>query len=190
MSIKKIWLGLMFLMPLIAQSGDKMQTFYDFNATDIIGETKSMSEYKGKVVLVVNVASECGFTPQYKGFQKLYETYREQGLEILAFPCNQFKEQESGTHKEIQNFCNVNYGITFPLFEKIEVNGEKTHPLYVFLKEEATGFMWTKSIKWNFTKFLIDRDGNVISRYGSATKPESIEDDIIRLLKEFVVNKE
>ncbi|HIC78986.1 MAG TPA: glutathione peroxidase, partial [Sulfurovum sp.] len=106
-----------------------MQTFYDFNATNIIGETIPMSNYKGKVVLVVNVASKCGFTPQYEGLQKLYKTYKEQGLEILAFPCNQFKEQEPGTHKEIQNFCNVNYGVTFPLFEKIDVNGENTQPL-------------------------------------------------------------
>jgi len=183
MNIKKIWLGLMLLLPFLAQAGDKMQSFYDFNATDITGDIKSMSEYKGKVVLVVNVASKCGFTPQYEGLQKLYETYKKDGLEILAFPCNQFNEQESGTNKEIQKFCNVNYGVTFPLFEKIDVNGENTHPLYKFLKEEATGFMWTKSIKWNFTKFLIDRDGNVITRYGSATKPKSIEDDIVKLLK-------
>lgn len=189
MNIKKIWLGLILLIPLLSQAGDKMQTFYDFNATNIIGETIPMSNYKGKVVLVVNVASKCGFTPQYEGLQKLYKTYKEQGLEILAFPCNQFKEQEPGTHKEIQNFCNVNYGVTFPLFEKIDVNGENTHPLYRFLKEEARGFMWTKSIKWNFTKFLIDRDGNVITRYGSSTKPDSIEEDIVKLLKEFVVNE-
>ena len=187
LNIKKIWLGLMLLMPLTSQAGDKMQSFYDFNATDIIGDIKSMSEYQGKVILVVNVASKCGFTPQYEGLQKLYDSYKKDGLEILAFPCNQFNEQESGTNKEIQSFCNVNYGITFPLFEKIEVNGDNTHPLYKFLKKEATGFMWTKSIKWNFTKFLIDRDGNIITRYGSSTKPASIEEDIVKLLKEFVV---
>jgi len=183
MNIKKIWLGLIFLMPIIAHSGDKVQSFYDFNATDIIGNTKRMSEYKGKVILVVNVASKCGFTPQYEGLQKLYERYHKQGLEILAFPCNQFKEQEPGSNRDIKNFCNVHYGVTFTLFEKIDVNGEHTHPLYIFLKKEATGFMWTKSIKWNFTKFLIDRDGKVITRYGSATKPESIEEDIVKLLK-------
>jgi glutathione peroxidase len=185
--IKKIGLGVFLLIPLISQAGDKMQTFYDFNATNIIGENISMSNYKGKVVLVVNVASKCGFTPQYEGLEKLYKAHHDQGLEILAFPCNQFKEQESGTNQEIKSFCTTNYGVTFPLFDKIEVNGENTHPLYTFLKKEATGFMWTQSIKWNFTKFLIDRDGNVITRYGSATKPESIEEDISRLLREFVV---
>ena len=167
-----------------------MQVFYDFNATSITGEVKSMSDYKGKVVLVVNVASKCGFTPQYEGLQKLYETYEKQGLEILAFPCNQFKEQESGTNEEIQKFCKVNFGVRFPLFEKIEVNGDNAHPLYQFLKKEATGFLGTESIKWNFTKFLIDRDGNVIDRFGSATKPTSMVGDIEKLLKEFVVNKE
>ena len=185
--IVKVLIGLLFIMPFTIQAGDNMKTFYDFNATDITGEEISMSEYKGKVVLVVNVASKCGFTPQYEGLEKLYKAYHNQGLEILAFPCNQFKEQESGTNKEIKNFCTVNYGVTFPLFEKIEVNGENAHPLYKFLKKEATGFMWSKSIKWNFTKFLIDRDGNVITRYGSATKPASIEDGILKLLKEFVV---
>jgi len=184
--LKKILILLSF-MPLVVQSGDKMQIFYDFNATDINGLKHNMSEYKGKVVLVVNVASKCGFTPQYEGLQELYKTYHDKGLEILAFPCNQFREQESGTHKEIQNFCQVNFGVTFPLFEKIEVNGDNTHPLYKFLKKEATGFLGTQSIKWNFTKFLIDKDGNVIERFGSSTKSASIEEDIEELLKEFVV---
>jgi len=164
-----------------------VQTFYDFNATDISGIEHNMSEYKGKVLLVVNVASQCGFTPQYEGLEKLYETYHEKGLEILAFPCNQFRAQEPGTDKEIQNFCKVNYGVTFPIFSKIEVNGEQRHPLYAFLKKEAKGILGTERIKWNFTKFLIDRDGNVIERYSSFTKPENMEKDIEKLLKEFVV---
>ena len=164
-----------------------MQIFYDFNATDISGVEHNMSEYKGKVLLVVNVASQCGFTPQYEGLEKLYETYHEKGLEILAFPCNQFRAQEPGTDKEIQNFCKVNYGVTFPIFSKIEVNGERRHPLYAFLKKEAKGILGTERIKWNFTKFLIDRDGNVIERYSSFTKPENMEKDIEKLLKEFVV---
>jgi glutathione peroxidase len=153
--MKNILLSLLFLVPLTSQAGETMpkdkQTFYDFNATSIIGENISMSKYKGKVVLVVNTASKCGFTPQYEGLQKLYDAYHDKGLEILGFPCNQFREQESGTHKEIQNFCKVNYGVTFPLFEKIDVNDENTHPLYQFLKKEATGFLGTQSIKWNFT---------------------------------------
>ena len=186
--MKKIWMALLFAMPLMLQAGEKMQSFYDFNATDIIGVEHNMTEYKGKVVLVVNVASECGFTPQYEGLQELYKTHHAKGLEILAFPCNQFKEQEQGTHKEIQNFCKVNFGVTFPLFEKIEVNGENTHIIYKFLKKEAKGLLGTESIKWNFTKFLIDRDGNIIERYGSTSKPKKIEKDIVKLLKEFVVN--
>jgi len=141
-----------------------------------------MSTYKDKVILVVNVASECGFTPQYEGLEKLYQTYASKGLEILAFPCNQFGGQEPKGEKEIQNFCKVNFGVTFPLFKKIEVNGDNTHPLYVFLKSEATGFLGTKAIKWNFTKFLIDKKGNVIDRYGSATKPKEMSKDIEKLL--------
>jgi len=159
-----------------------MVAFYTYKATDIKGVVHTMSEYTGKVVLVVNVASKCGFTPQYEGLQKLYEKYEKKGLVILGFPSNQFRKQEPGTNKEIQNFCKINYGVTFPLFAKIKVNGDDTHPLYKFLKKEATGFLGTKSIKWNFTKFLIDTKGNVLRRYGSLTKPMSIEDDIRVLL--------
>jgi len=166
-------------------AGAPMQKqFYDFEAKNIKGKTISMSQYKGKVVLIVNVASECGFTPQYEGLEKLYETYKEQGFEILAFPCNQFGDQEPGSSEEIQKFCSTKFSVTFPLFEKIEVNGDNTHPLYVFLKSEATGFLGSESIKWNFTKFLIDKKGNVIDRYGSATKPEKIAKDIEALLKQ------
>jgi glutathione peroxidase len=174
----------LLLLTLTLNAGEAMQKhFYDFSAKSITGEEVSMSTYKGKVVLVVNVASECGFTSQYEGLEKLYETYKDQGLVILGFPCNQFGGQESGTEKEIQNFCKLNFGVTFPLFEKIEVNGDGTHPLYIFLKSEATGFLGTKGIKWNFTKFLIDKNGNVVDRYGSSTKPKKIAKDIEKLLK-------
>ena len=164
-----------------------MQYFYDFTAIDIRGKEHSMSEYKGKVVLIVNVASQCGFTPQYEALQSIYEKYHKRGFEILAFPSNQFQEQEPESEKVIQKFCEINYGITFPLFSKINVNGKSSHPLYQFLKKEAKGFLGTQSIKWNFTKFLIDRDGNVIRRYGSNIKPQKIERDIDSLLKEFVL---
>ena len=160
-----------------------MKHFYDFSAKTIDGSTISMSTYKNKVVLVVNVASKCGYTPQYEGLEKLYKKYRSQGFEILGFPCNQFKNQEPGTAKEIQNFCKVNFGVTFPLFAKIDVNGANTHPLYVHLKKEASGFLGTEGIKWNFTKFLIDKNGKVITRYGSSTKPAEIAKDIEKLLK-------
>ena len=159
-----------------------MKHFYDFEANDITGKPLSMSAYKGKVVLVVNVASQCGFTPQYKGLEKLYQTYHAEGFEVIGFPCNQFGGQEPASEKEIQNFCTVNFGVTFPLFEKIEVNGANAHPLYRFLKTEATGVLGTEAIKWNFTKFLIDKSGKVITRYGSSTKPEEIAKDIEKQL--------
>ncbi|PHS38763.1 MAG: glutathione peroxidase [Sulfurovum sp.] len=161
-----------------------MKHFYDFSAKTITGKEISMSDYKGKVILIVNVASKCGFTPQYEGLEKLYRDYHSQGLEILGFPCNQFKNQEPGSPEEIQNFCKVNFGVTFPLFAKIDVNGEHTHPLYVYLKKQAPGFLGTESIKWNFTKFLIDKKGSVIERYGSSTKPKEIAKDIEKLLKQ------
>jgi glutathione peroxidase len=160
-----------------------MKHFYDFNVVTTNREEQSMSLYKSKVLLIVNVASECGFTPQYEGLQKLYETYQNQDFEILAFPCNQFGGQEPGTAKQIQNFCKTNFGVTFPIFAKIDVNGDDAHPLYVYLKDKAPGILGTKSIKWNFTKFLIDKEGNVIKRYGSSTKPEKITKDIEALLQ-------
>ena len=189
--MKNILLTLLFLIPLSTQAGEEMsddnnskktQTFYDFNATSIIGENILMSKYKDKVVLVVNTASKCGFTPQYEGLQKLYEDHKDNNFTILSFPCNQSSEQEPGNHEEIQTFCKTNYDITFPLFEKIDVNGDNTHPLYRFLKSEATGIMWSESIKWNFTKFLVDKNGKVITRYGSSTKPKDIVADILKLL--------
>jgi len=181
-NIKTLIVFLLLLLPLYTQAGEKMGEFYKYSAVTIKGQNKAMSDYKGKVLLVVNVASKCGFTPQYEGLQKLYTKYKDQGFEILGFPCNQFREQEPGNNKQIQNFCKVNYGVTFPLFEKIDVNGEHTHPIFKLLKREATGFLGTESIKWNFTKFLIDAKGNVLKRYGSTTKPMSIEDDLKLIL--------
>jgi glutathione peroxidase len=158
------------------------ESFYDFKANDINGKEVSMSSYEGKVVLIVNVASGCGFTPQYEGLQKLYDKHKEEGLEILAFPCNQFGEQEKGDGEEIKNFCEKNYSITFPIFEKVEVNGNDAHPIFKFIKEQKKGFMGTESIKWNFSKFLLSKNGEVIKRYGSLDVPENLEEDIKQLL--------
>jgi glutathione peroxidase len=137
-----------------------------------------LSEYQGKALLIVNTASQCGFTPQYSGLEKLYGKLKARGLEILGFPCNQFGKQEPGSSTEIAEFCSVNYGVTFPIFEKIDVNGKDTHPLYRYLKREARGVLGSEPIKWNFTKFLVNREGEVVGRYGSTTKPEQIEADI------------
>ncbi len=156
--------------------------FYDFSATDINGKEISMSEYKGKVVIVVNVASKCGFTPQYEGLQELYQKYDKDGLVILGFPSNQFANQEPGSNEDIKEFCTLNYGVSFPMFSKIDVNGNDAHPLYVFLKAQQSGFPGD-AIKWNFTKFLIDKEGNVVERYASSTKPKSMEEEIVKLLK-------
>ena len=158
------------------------ESFYDFKANDINGKEVSMSSFEGKVVLIVNVASGCGFTPQYEGLQKLYDVHKEEGLEILAFPCNQFGEQEKGDGEEIKNFCEKNYSITFPIFEKVEVNGNDAHPIFKFIKEQKKGFMGTESIKWNFSKFLLNKNGEVIKRYGSLDVPENLENDIKELL--------
>lgn len=151
-----------------------MTTVHDFSAKTIAGREESLAAYKGKALLIVNVASKCGFTPQYEGLQKLYEVNRDKGLEILGFPCNQFGAQEPGDEKEIQNFCATNYGVTFPMFAKVDVNGEKTHPLYQFLKKERKGLAGSESIKWNFTKFLVDRQGEVVARFGPQDTPELI----------------
>ena len=158
-------------------------SIYDFNVTTIEGERVSMSKYKGKTLLIVNVASKCGFTPQYEGLEKLYEEFKDEEFMILGFPCNQFSEQESGTNSEIKFFCHETYDVKFDMFAKIEVNGDNASPLYNYLKAEATGFLWTESIKWNFTKFLVDSSGKVITRYGSSTKPSAIKEDIQQLLK-------
>jgi len=155
---------------------------YQFNADNYRGEQVALSDYSGKVVLIVNTASECGFTPQYEGLQKLYDTYKEQGLAILAFPCNQFKQQEKGSNADIKSFCDLQFNITFDLFSKIDVNGANTHPLFDFLKQQAPGILGTKSIKWNFTKFLVNKEGDVIKRFATVTKPHQLENSIKSLL--------
>jgi glutathione peroxidase len=158
-----------------------MMGLYNLSATLNNGKDKKLSDYKGKVLLIVNTASECGFTPQYHGLEEIYERYKERGLEVLGFPCDQFGHQEPGSDKEIKSFCEVNYGVTFPLFSKIEVNGPNTHPVFKFLKSEKGGLLGD-NIKWNFTKFLVDRDGNVIDRYAPQTTPVRIAPDIEKLL--------
>lgn len=159
-----------------------MADLYGFSATTLTGQPRTLGDYRGKVLLIVNTASKCGFTPQYKGLQALHERYHDSGLEILGFPCDQFGHQEPGSDTEISEFCELNYGVSFPMFAKINVNGRDAHPLYQHLKEEAPGLLGSKSIKWNFTKFLVDRDGNVVRRYAPTDKPESLTRDIERLL--------
>ena len=156
-------------------------SFYDYTIKGRAGEDVSLSDYKGKVLLVVNTATGCGFTPQYEGLQKLYDTHKDKGFEVLDFPCNQFANQAPGTNEEIQSFCTLNYGTTFPRFSKIDVNGKNASDLYKFLKKQK-GSVLGSSIKWNFTKFLIDREGNVVKRFAPADTPESIESDIVALL--------
>ncbi|QBB72192.1 glutathione peroxidase [Pseudolysobacter antarcticus] len=159
-----------------------MSSIYDFSAKTIDGDEQSLAAYKGKTVLIVNVASKCGFTPQYTGLEALYKKYRDQGLVVLGFPCDQFGHQEPGDEAEIKNFCALTYEVDFPMFAKIDVNGEKTHPLYKFLKSEGKGFLGTESVKWNFTKFLIDKNGHVVKRYAPTDKPEKIEKEIAPML--------
>ena len=154
---------------------------YDFKVRSAKGEEVSMADYKGKVLLIVNTATGCGFTPQYEGLQKLYDKYKDKGLEILDFPCNQFGHQAPGTEEEIQEFCTLKYKTTFPLFAKVEVNGKNEEPLFRYLKSQEGGFLGD-DIKWNFTKFLVTRDGIVVGRYAPITKPENIEGDILKLL--------
>ena len=156
-------------------------SIYDFTVKDTYGDETSLSDFKGKVMLIVNTASKCGFTPQFEGLEKLYTDLSAQGLEILGFPSNQFANQDPGTNEEIRDFCVLNYGVSFPIFEKIDVNGDNADPLYKYLKKEKGGIAG-KNIKWNFTKFLVDRDGQVVKRYASATTPEAIRDDIVKLL--------
>lgn len=159
-----------------------MASIYDFTVTTIDGEQTTLAEYRGKVLLIVNVASKCGFTPQYDGLEKLHIQYGDQGLVVLGFPCNQFGGQEPGTEAEILDFCRLNYGVSFPLFAKIAVNGPDTHPLFTFLKNAQPGILGSTAIKWNFTKFLVDRTGKVTARFASATSPESMAGEIRRLL--------
>jgi glutathione peroxidase len=160
----------------------KDQSIYDFTAQAITGFNKSMDDYRGKVLLIVNTASKCGFTPQYDGLQKLYEKYRDRGFEVLAFPSNQFMNQEPGTDNEIKEFCQVNFNTTFPVFSKVDVKGPTAHPLFAFLTASAPGIFGSKEIKWNFTKFLVDRKGKEVRRFAPATKPESFDKEIGKLL--------
>ncbi len=155
---------------------------YDFEAKTIDGKTVKLDEYRGKVLLIVNVASKCGFTPQYEGLESLYGKYRDQGFVVLGFPCNQFGHQEPGTEAEIANFCKLTYDVKFPMFAKVDVNGDGAHPLYKWLKEQAPGILGSEFIKWNFTKFLIGRDGKVLKRFASNDKPESLDADVVAAL--------
>lgn len=155
---------------------------YGFDAVTLTGEPASLDAWRGKVLLIVNTASKCGFTPQYKGLQALYDRYRDRGFEILGFPCNQFGAQEPGSAEDISSFCELNYGVTFPMFSKIDVNGAATHPLFAHLKSAAPGVMGTQAIKWNFTKFLVDREGKVVRRYAPNATPESLAADVESLL--------
>ncbi|MFC0477993.1 glutathione peroxidase [Robertmurraya beringensis] len=157
-------------------------TVYQFEAKKINGEIISLSEYKGEVLLIVNTASNCGFTPQYKELQELYEQYKEKGFTVLGFPCNQFMNQEPGTESDIQSFCEMNFGVTFPLFSKVDVNGKNAHPLFQYLTEEAPGVLGMKAVKWNFTKFLVNRSGEVVERYAPNTNPKEISQDIEKLI--------
>jgi glutathione peroxidase len=161
-----------------------MTTAFDFQATTLDGKPVDLAAFRGKVLLIVNTASQCGFTPQYQGLQALHERYRAQGLEVLGFPCNQFGGQEPGDAAEIGAFCERNFGVSFPLFGKVEVNGEGAHPLWRWLTEEAPGLLGSKAVKWNFTKFLVRRDGSVFKRYPPQASPESIAQDVEALLAE------
>lgn len=159
-----------------------MSDLYEFNVTTGAGEQQILEAYKGKVVLIVNTASKCGFTPQYKGLEALYQKYKDKGLVILGFPCNQFGGQEPGSDSEINEFCELNFGVTFPLMAKLDVNGDGAAPLFSYLKAEAPGLLGTKRVKWNFTKFLISRDGKSVKRFAPKDKPESLESAIEALL--------
>ena len=161
-----------------------MTTVYDFRAKGLDGKDIDLQQFQGKVLLIVNTASECGFTPQYKGLEVVHEQFRDKGVEVLGFPCNQFGSQEPGSNAEIGAFCERNYGVTFLLFDKIDVNGDAAHPLFKHLKSEAPGLMGTEAIKWNFTKFLVRKDGRVYKRYAPQTEPKELMKDIEKLLAE------
>jgi glutathione peroxidase len=158
-------------------------TIYDIKVTDIDGVETSLAGYKDKVMLIVNVASKCGFTKQYAGLEELYRQYKDKGLVVLGFPCNQFANQESGSEAQIKEFCSLTYQVDFPMFSKIDVNGDKAHPLYKFLKKEASGVLGSEAIKWNFTKFLVNKQGEVVERFGSITAPAKLVTHIDKLLK-------
>lgn len=157
-------------------------SIYDFEAKNIDGQTQTLDAFKGKALLIVNVASKCGFTPQYQGLEQMYRKFKDRGLEILGFPCDQFGHQEPGDEAEIKQFCTLKYEVSFPMFAKIDVNGEQTHPLYRYLKRTKPGILGTERIKWNFTKFLVDKNGSVTRRYAPADQPAAIEQDVEKLL--------
>ena len=158
-----------------------MTSVHDFKVKNIKGQDVNLGDYKGKTLLIVNVASKCGFTPQYKGLEELQKEFGAKGFAVLGFPCNQFGGQEPGSQTEIEQFCTLNFGVSFPMFEKIDVNGPAAHPMFEFLKKSVPGILGTEAIKWNFTKFLVDPSGNVVKRYAPQTKPEDIADDIAKL---------
>jgi glutathione peroxidase len=158
------------------------QSVYDFTCKTIGGQEKAIADYKGKVLLVVNVASKCGFTPQYEGLEAMYQSLKSEGLEILGFPCNQFASQEKGSDAEIQSFCSLTYGVSFPMFSKVDVNGDNAAPIYDYMKSEAPGLLGSKSVKWNFTKFLVNKEGKVVKRYAPKTDPKAIVGDVKKLL--------
>jgi glutathione peroxidase len=169
------------LAPIIhraAQQEPAMTTAYEFSAKTLDGQEQSLSDYQGKAMLVVNTASKCGFTPQYTGLEQLWEKYQDKGLVVLGFPCDQFGHQEPGDADEIRNFCSLNYDVSFPLYEKVEVNGGAAHPLWKWLKKEKPGLLGMEAIKWNFTKFLVDKTGKVVKRYAPTDTPEKIEKDL------------
>jgi glutathione peroxidase len=178
----KIILTLILTFSSIIAKENKM-SIYDFNVKTIDGEEISMQKYKGKVLLIVNVASKCGFTSQYEGLENLFEKYKNEDFMVLGFPSNQFANQEPESNEKIKEFCSLTYEVKFDMFAKVDVNGDNEAPLYKFLKSNQKGILGTENIKWNFTKFLVDKDGNIINRYASTTTPESIEDDIKKLLK-------
>ncbi len=155
---------------------------YQYSAFDIDGKERSLSEFRGKVLLIVNVASKCGFTPQYEGLEKIYKELNAKGFEVLGFPCNQFGKQEPGDENEIKNFCSLTYNVSFPMFSKVEVNGDNTHPLYKYLKEGKPGLLGTEAVKWNFTKFLVNKEGEVVARFAPQDSPESLRSKIQELL--------
>jgi glutathione peroxidase len=159
-----------------------MTDIYAFEAVDIKGNNVNLADYRGKVVLVVNTASKCGFTPQFAGLEKLYEKFRDRGFAVLGFPCNQFGKQDPGNNGQIEEFCQLNYGVSFPMFAKIDVNGPETHPLFQHLKTSVPGIFGSENIKWNFTKFLVDKNGKVIERFAPLTKPEDIEQAVVAAL--------
>lgn len=159
-----------------------MSSIYDFSAQTLDGDTLSLGDFRGRAMLIVNTASKCGFTPQYSGLQALQDAYHAKGLTVLGFPCDQFGHQEPGDEAEIRSFCSLNYDVSFPMFAKIEVNGSNAHPLFKFLKKEAKGLLGSELIKWNFTKFLVDKQGRVVRRYAPTDTPESIEKDLAAVL--------